>query len=420
MKLDISELPEITKYLEQQQPEFEELASPDQDIHEDVAEEYASEEPVAEDYTSEEFYTEDFAMPDTSEQPDKATTPMISAYPDMELSSTQKAILHNALKTNGAHPDQLEKPNDLEMSQQDTEDEKQQSVMPDKKQKTAQKPVKKARKKKRADIHTHSDKQLKKKGPPVKGILIGILALVVLVCGGLYGWYYWWTEHATFDYQLQPVVILSGQSVEASDFIYQGREMEHVSASFSNPDFKPLDGFQYVPLTLTLGLRSLDASVSLHVMTTIDQITHEFRATGSELRAIDFISNLDASAGVPFNPQFVENPKPLEDYEVGEHILKLSLNDAPFEVLLIVSDTTSPIATAVSYNIKIGDPVEPENFVEDVYDHSGIRSIEFVNEPDIFSVEEQIVEVVITDNHGNSSIFKGELTTTLNEEPPVI
>jgi len=411
MKLDITDLPEITKYLEEQQPELEELVSPSQDIH----------EPDAEDYSPEELATDDVIIPDTSaQQPDRPTTPIISSYPDAELSPAQKALLKSALKTDRTQLDQVIMPNDLGVSQQDTENETRRFVMPDNKQKSVQKPVKKTRKKKRADIHAFSDQQLKKRGSPAKGILIGLLALVVLVCGGSYAWYYWWTEHATFDYELQPVVVLSGQSVAASDFIYPSHEMEQVSVLFADPNFKPTDGLQYVPMTLTLGLRSLDASVTLHVMTTKDQISHEYKEAGPDLRAVDFVANLDASAGVPFDVQFVEAPKALEEYDVGEHVLKLTLNDAPFEVLLIVADTTPPTAMAVSHNINIGEPVKPEDFVESLFDHSGIMSIEFVKEPDVFSVNEQIVEVEVTDNHGNSAIFRGELTTTLNEEPPTI
>jgi hypothetical protein len=43
-----------------------------------------------------------------------------------------------------------------------------------------------------------------------------------------------------------------------------------------------------------------------------------------------------------------------------------------------------------------------------------------VNEPDLLSESDQIVEIEITDNRGNSAIFRGELLITLNIEDPVI
>jgi len=155
-------------------------------------------------------------------------------------------------------------------------------------------------------------------------------------------------------------------------------------------------------------------------MTTIDQISHEYKEEGFELRAVDFIANLDAAAGVPFDVRFVEAPRLLEEYEVGEHKLLLTLNGAPFEVLLTVADTMPPSARAVDKFIVAGETVLPADFVEDVYDHSGIRSIEFVEEPNFLSDRVQIVEVEITDIYGNSAVFRGELTVLLNVIPPII
>jgi len=345
----------------------------------------------------------------------------------MELSPAQKAALRSVLQNKSESIEQMlsDEPERLEVRPQNM-------PHPDRAGKTRkadQQPPQKAaqnikkqktKKRKRADIHAYSDKQLKKKGSPVKAVILTLLLIIVLAGGGFYAWYYWWTEYATFDYELQPIVILSGQSVEASDFISPSKEMEQVTAAFQSPSFKPQDGLQHVPLTLTLGLRSLETSTTLHVMTAINQISHEFRETAPELRAIDFVANLDASAGVYFDVVFVETPMLLEEYDVGDHTLSLSLNGAPFNVLLTVVDTTPPYAKAVSKTITAGETVNPEDFVDEVFDHSGIMSIEFVQEPNILSDRDQIVEVEITDNEGNSAIFAGELTVILNEAPPVI
>jgi len=290
--------------------------------------------------------------------------------------------------------------------------------------KPVQRPVREAefqRSSNRASYSTKVHQKKRKKGISRAARVCLTLFLILFISGAaFYGWYYWWTTHATFDYRLQPIVILNGQSVEAADFMSPVEEMERVTAAFRSLSFRPREGMQNVPLTLTLGWRSLDTSTTLHVMTTINQIGHEFREPGPELKAVDFVANLDASAGVPFDVRFVEPPLLLEEYEVGEHILNLTLNDAPFEVLLTVVDTTPPAAEAVAKAIVAGETVIPEDFVKDVFDHSGIFSIEFVNEPNVLSDRDQIVEIEIIDNHGNSAIFAGELYVKLNEEPPVI
>ena len=338
----------------------------------------------------------------------RSVAPQITAYPDVELSAAQMAAINSVINKKGDVPQEA-------MPEQAMP----QQAVPEQTQ--AHAPVqRKAKKKKRVDIHAYSDKQLKKKRSIAKRAVLILLLVLVLVCGGLYGWYYWWTEHATFEYELQPIVILSGQSVDAHDFIYECEEMERVSASFQNPGFRPQSGLQYVPLTLSLGLRTVEATTTLHVMTTVDSVTHEYREPGHDLRAIDFVSNLGAAAGILFDIDFVETPKKLDEYEVGEHKLFLILNGAPFESLLIVSDTTPPTARGVSKHIRAGETVIPTDFVEDYYDHSGIRSIEWVEAPLLVSEHDQVVEILITDNHGNSAIFRGELIITLNESPPVI
>jgi len=404
--VDISELPEIKQFLEQQQPVLTRSTAPKPVVKKETAP--ATPKPPA---------------PKKVKPP---SMPQITAYPDVELSAAQKAAIQRVINKKAPKPEEAPKSEEAHKPE-----EPQQSAVPtgntgkipqqvpQQVQKVA--PVKrKANKKRRADIHAHSDRQLKKRGPPVKIFLIVFLIALVLAGGGLYGWYYWWTEHATFEYELHPIVILSGQSVEAYDFITSCEEMDRVAATFQNPDFKPQNGLQHVPLTLSLGLRSVEDSVTLHVMTTKDREFHEYKEPGNDLRAIDFITNLDAAAGVPFVVDFVVPPLKPEEYEVGEHTLYLVLNDAPFEVLYIVADTIPPTARAVSKHIIAGDTVVPTDFVEDVYDHSGIRSIEFVSEPNLLSESDQIVEIEITDNNGISAIFRGELIITLNMEDPVI
>jgi len=196
--------------------------------------------------------------------------------------------------------------------------------------------------------------------------------------------------------------------------------MEQVSAVYRSPLFRPVDGQQDVQLTLTRGWRTVDATAQLYVMTTVEQIHHEFREPGPELNPANFVANAETAGRVPFDVHFTEAPRLLEEYEVGTHTLRLSLNNAPFEALLTVTDTIAPTATARNKTIQIGAAVIPEDFVDDVFDESEIYSIEFVEEPDVLAHRDQIVTVEITDIHGNSDVFSGGLSIQLNQEPPVI
>jgi len=158
------------------------------------------------------------------------------------------------------------------------------------------------------------------------------------------------------------------------------------------------------------------------VLTPVSHFSHEFREPAPELNPMDFISNAHVAAGFEHytDIRFVDKPLPLDEYDVGEHTLFLTLNAVPFEVLLDVADTTPPTAIATAVTLNAGETAVPQQFVAEVYDASGIKSIEFVNTPNFLSDRDQIVEIEIIDNNGNSSIFNSELRVILNTEDPVI
>jgi hypothetical protein len=135
---------------------------------------------------------------------------------------------------------------------------------------------------------------------------------------------------------------------------------------------------------------------------------------------LDFIANADIARGVPFDVHFVNEPLRLEEYPVGEYTLYLAMNGAAFEVKLDVEDTTPPAATTINKAIPMGDEVTLDDFLVEIYDASPIAAIEFITEPDIFSVGDQILEIAIEDDFGNRGVFKTILTVLHNDVPPVI
>jgi hypothetical protein len=260
----------------------------------------------------------------------------------------------------------------------------------------------------------------KKKRSVLRRVFISLFLVLLLAGFGFAAFLYWWAEYARFEYALQPIVVLEGQPVSANDFNYPSVNIDRITTSFTNPGFRPGTGAQAVSLTLSLGRRTLETRANLYVLTTVSRITHEFRESLPELDPMDFISNANTAAGVAFDVRFVEKPMLLEEYDVGEHTLYLTLNNAPFEVLLEVVDTTPPTAEAETVVLYAGETAEPSRFVSNPYDASGIKSIEFINIPNFLSDRNQLVEIEIIDNNGNSSSFMSELIVILNKEDPVI
>jgi len=339
----------------------------------------------------------------------KSKAPQTHVYPDAELSDKQLEALNRVLGPAANEQDiAIEKESDIIPD-----------IIPDNKNLKADttKATKKTKEKKKIPIT-----EIEKDRTVVKTVFLVVFLVLFVAAAAFAGWYYWWTTHATFDHTLHPVVILEGQNVLPEDFMYPGEDMENVTAVFQDPDFDPFVGLQYVQLTLSLGLRSLDTAAALYVLTPIDSVEHEYAEEGATLRAVDMLQNPEVAANVPFVVSFTETPQPLDKYEVGEHTLNLELNEIPFSVTLIIVDTTPPIALPVPVTTRIGVDVAADQFVTDVFDASGINSITFEHEPDFFaqSEEEQIVRIVIDDNNGNSETFSSSLFIELNQMPPVI
>jgi len=260
----------------------------------------------------------------------------------------------------------------------------------------------------------------KRKKVSAKKVLLTLLILTLVSAVSFGVWYFWWTEYATFEYSLQPVVILEGQSIMAEDFVYPNEDAEFITAAFQRQEFRSVDGKQDVLLTLTRGWRSLNTVASLRILTPLSTIEHEFRESALPLQAIDLLANPEAASGVPYSVDFIEDPLPLSDYEVGEYTLLLTLNGAPFSVNLIITDTTPPEATAVNVTVSIGTEVSPEDFVADVSDVSLPVTISFIEAPDVFAPRDQIVEVRVEDVYGNYTDVQSGLTILRNQSAPTI
>ena len=257
----------------------------------------------------------------------------------------------------------------------------------------------------------------KERGSIGAKVAVVLIILLILVGAAFIGLYYWWTTHAGFDYNMQAVVVIEGTSVSPGDFLYRS---EGVSAVFRDESFIPEPGRQTVPLSLSYGLRTQEAFAVLYVLSPVRRLTVEFAEDVPDLNPIDMLSNAEVAQGVPFDVHFLSEPLPLAQYSVGEHILNLELNGLPFSVRLNVVDTTPPTATPVSVSILIGEEVSADDFVSGVYDASQIVSIAFLNEPDVLAGRDQIVEVEITDEFGNSYIVAAALSIAVNAEPPTI
>jgi len=254
----------------------------------------------------------------------------------------------------------------------------------------------------------------------VKAAVISIAVIAILAAGAGAWFYWWWTTEATFDYSLSKLVVLEGESVFANDFLFPAEYMEGVTAEFRSTDMVLSAGHHEIPMILSLGLRTVDATGDLYILTPLDSVTIEFAAPGPDFKPMDFLTNADIAGGVPFDIRFLKDPLAPEEYDIGVFFLKLALNGTEFKSLLYVEDTTPPTAMAVNRTVQMSEDVDISDFVTDIYDASPIESVTYVNVPDTFVPGDQIVGIAIEDIYGNREVIEAVLTVLPNEIPPVI
>jgi transglutaminase-like putative cysteine protease len=265
-------------------------------------------------------------------------------------------------------------------------------------------------------------KSVKQKLLSIRNILLPVVLIVALSAAGVSGWYFWSVSQSAFDFHLRTLIVLEGRDVSPDEFLLPDKNTEQISVVFRNPLFRPAVGHQDVHLTLTMGMRTVEATASLYVLTVLAEAEHEFGSINSMPDPMRFIVNASVVEGAPMDLRFIEEPMRLKDYPVGEHMLRLSLNGEPFDVLLKVSDTTPPAAEPVNVAIKIGEEVKPEDFVRniiDASDHLPISITYYGTEPNIFGHNQQIA-IKVEDYYGNYSIIQTELSVEHNKTPPVI
>lgn len=255
-----------------------------------------------------------------------------------------------------------------------------------------------------------------------------VILIIILIClivtalslAGVGGWYHWFNQAAALSVNLQPVVLLEGENIQPEDFLTPVDISQGITAEFLNPGFTTSAGRHRVPMIFTQGKQTVEAVADLYVLAPVTEIQIEYKIPAPEFKAEDFIQRASTAAGTPFRVRFAEKPLLPEEYATGRHTLYLTLNGAAFEVTLVVLDNTPPIALMIDATIPMGDEVVPGSFIRDIFDESRIESVTFTEEPDVFSIGVQTVEIAVEDEYGNRGVFQANLTVLSNDIPPVI
>lgn len=147
---------------------------------------------------------------------------------------------------------------------------------------------------------------------------------------------------------------------------------------------------EYVSISaIDEGGNRVEYKAKLTVVDPKDNLIFEYGVTDEEIESavltvIPEIENLDLSA--------IEG--------CGRFTVKGTDDDTMYYVTVNISDTVSPTADIISYDILRGEKITDDDIVKNVIDHSAV-DIEFLSRADFETVGEHTVKIRLTDAYGN-------------------
>ncbi|MCL2603900.1 MAG: hypothetical protein FWD90_05420 [Defluviitaleaceae bacterium] len=243
-----------------------------------------------------------------------------------------------------------------------------------------------------------------------------------------------------FEYELRPIVAIAGERVYARAFLADTEVMTdthayHLGESAFYAPAAP--GRHGIPITLWRDSNFREVTATLYIAQPVEYITVEWgegTAYGSEgfnLDPLSFIANVNAIPKALLDFRFLSFSSywGMRELPVGNHTAHLVMSQylngdefahfAHFTSEVRVVDTTPPTAVTRDITMQMGREITPDDIVVSVFDLSPIRSVEVINQPDIFTPGEYTVEVRATDIHGNAAVFSSVVTLLPNTVPPV-
>lgn len=134
---------------------------------------------------------------------------------------------------------------------------------------------------------------------------------------------------------------------------------------------------------------------------------------GTEILASDFIKSGDPDAVfAPDSPAF-------DSTVPGEYPVLVQSGRFTHRCTLIIEDTTPPSAQAAPKTVRTGQLCPPEELVSEIRD-AGPVTAAYVEEPDPTRPGVFPVDILLTDQAGNTAVVRSQLTLSGDREPPRI
>lgn len=213
--------------------------------------------------------------------------------------------------------------------------------------------------------------------------------------------------------QGQQVELTLGETCEVTDFVTRVSDATEVTLSYENgePDFTKI-GAQTIEVALTdLGGNRATVEASLYVSPAVKEITIEAGGGFPTIRDLmlvqgdaKFITDMEAA---------------IDATAVGDYEILTEVDGVQGKTIMHIVDTVPPVGTAKDVESFCNVIRHAEDFVDSVQDMTQV-SASFVTEPDINKVGEQTVQILLTDEGGNTAQLTAKLTLQEDVDTPVI
>ncbi len=208
------------------------------------------------------------------------------------------------------------------------------------------------------------------------------------------------------------LTILYGERAEAADFVADIQDMTQVSVSFAgNPDFDRIGTSQVALLLTDEGGNVTEVLSELTVSPVLPELT---------LEAGDPVPGLsDLLVGDFADAEIISAPSEDDMHHVGTLEILSGVQGEHFLTFLHVTDTKAPSFSVQDLQCFASSGFTPGSFVTEASDATDL-SWSYAAEPDLTSEQPQEVEIIGTDEGGNTFSRRAMLTLTIDREAPVM
>ncbi len=116
---------------------------------------------------------------------------------------------------------------------------------------------------------------------------------------------------------------------------------------------------------------------------------------------------------------FVTDINEIDLNQVKEYLVIINIGGEPYMSTLKVKDTILPKAEGVTKDVWLGEKVDPRSLVKNLEDETRVE-IKYLSEPDISTLGEKKVNLVLTDEGGNKALISSFLNVKKDINPPVV